>query len=652
MKKIAVFFISILLALGLFSCSDINGGEISYKQTTILSSSDSAFFLSVFSSERIFKSASAKTLLPSALDGSALNYYLFYINTLSSSNNAYEYYGKLSLQYNSSTTATAPLDLPSSVYTFALYATTENIDSPTINSVKNSACLLGFATADLNSVREISLRLSSSSLSSGGTANISLSSSWNFPSSWELSSGGNATVSIGIYDLATGEAVSLGGSNVNPHVLSYSAVGEISDKIHLSNYTFGNAEIPSGTYSFVVKFINYVTEKTFEYSDTIVILANQTTTASIDVPNVIDTEPLAPSDFAVGYTDPASDDLEYYLADFTWTDNANNETGFEIQIADISCGYSNIAGNSASLLIPDLSSDYNWEVSVSNAAYPSDNIATYDSDSYKDYISYYYEYFGTADYSPDTYSLIRNNKKAKFYFQLGKRYVARIRAVNDVGASEWAYAEFDGGACASINRYRISYSTKSGEVVSYASQNESGVVIDTPSDSDWQGWFVGEISDDTVYPLSGGTSEPYTGHENLILIGKYDDDDAPSEWAWADYDVVLYGLTDSAAAIDLSDLASSNNKCENGQKVGVSLSEVAGLDWIISSSAKDYDSITIKICSTRDSTTDIVSKTFDLSTKILQIPISDWQTGYYIATLYGEKDGVSYPFTVVIEVTE
>ena len=649
MKKFAVFLISIFLVFGLFSCSDF-GGEISYKNAPYVSSNRGVFYLSVYSSDEIFTSG-AKTLLPSALDGGSLSYYLFYIDTLSSSSNSdYSYYGKIDLTYSSSTEASCAVDFSASVYKFALFACLESIDSPSFATVKSAACLGAYSVADLQSLKTVSFRLSADALSAGGNVSVTLSSDWAFPSGWDFSQSGNAAVSVGIYDLTSGAAVSVGGSNMNPHYLSYST--EVSSAVHLDGYGFGNYDFAPGTYSFVVKFENSDTGKSFEYNDTILILANQTTYASVEIPNVISTVPASPTDFAISFTDPTSGNAEFYVADFAWADNANNETGFEIQIADISCGYSNIAGNSASLLIPDLSSDYNWEVSVSNAAYPSDNIATYDSDSYKDYISYYYEYFGTADYSPDTYSLIRNNKKAKFYFQLGKRYVARIRAVNDVGASEWAYAEFDGGACASINRYRISYSTKSGEVVSYASQNESGVVIDTPSDSDWQGWFVGEISDDTVYPLSGGTSEPYTGHENLILIGKYDDDDAPSEWAWADYDVVLYGLTDSAAAIDLSDLASSNNKCENGQKVGVSLSEVAGLDWIISSSAKDYDSITIKICSTRDSTTDIVSKTFDLSTKILQIPISDWQTGYYIATLYGEKDGVSYPFTVVIEVTE
>ena len=38
-----------------------------------------------------------------------------------------------------------------------------------------------------------------------------------------------------------------------------------------------------------------------------------------------------------------SDEL-LYLVDFTWDDEAINETGYEIQIADVSCGRSKLSG--------------------------------------------------------------------------------------------------------------------------------------------------------------------------------------------------------------------------------------------------------------------------------------------------------------------
>ncbi|WP_407427064.1 hypothetical protein [Treponema sp.] len=662
MKKIAIFLISIFLILGLLACSDINGGEISYKDITKIPGANIS--LSIYSADEIF-SSSAKTLLPSSLNGTSLNYYLFYINTATSTSTSdYSYYGKIDLTYSSSTLATAAVDFPASIYRFALFATEADFSAPNYSSVKNSACLVGYSTADLYSTKSVVFYLNSNSLSSGGSVDISLSSSWAFPSNWDLSDSSNAVVSIGIYDLATGNPVSIGGSNINPHYLSYSAAGEISNTIHLSNYTFGNAEITPGTYSFVVKFINYVTEKTFEYSDTIMILANQTTTAAIDVPNVINTEPLAPSDFSVAYTDPSDNDVEYYLADFSWSDNSNNETEFEIQIADISCGYSNIAGNSASLLIPDLSSDYNWELSTSNSAYSANNITTYDSDSYNEYINYYYTYFGTSDYDPESFSLIRNNTQAKFYFQLGNRYVARIRAVNDVGSSAWAYAVFGDGSCASINRYRISYSEENIVNVSYASQNESGVSVSTPENENWLGWYIGTVSyddegnltDTNKYPMTDGIScDGYTGHENLYLVGAYTTGSTTSGYEWEDYDVVLYGVTDSASAVYFDDLASSDNKCENGIVVAVSKSGAAGLKFILSADAmnRGYDKVTLNIACTRDLSTNIVSVLWDttLSQSIWQIPVSDWAVGCYFATFIAEKDGVSYRFLVVINLT-
>ena len=212
-----------------------------------------------------------------------------------------------------------------------------------------------------------------------------------------------------------------------------------------------------------------------------------------------------------------------------------------------------------------MSSDYDWEISVSNAAYPSENITTYDARGYNDYISYYYALFGTSDYDPDSFSLLRNNTAAKFYFKLGKRYVARIRAVNDIGASAWTYAVFDGGSCASINRYRIIYSTNAGATVRYASQSADGVPVDTPADSDWLGWYVGEISydsdgnltDGNKYPMTDGIScDGYTGHTSLYLVGAYTDDDSASEFAWADYDVALLGVKDGATTVEFAELSS------------------------------------------------------------------------------------------------
>ena len=617
--------------------------------------------------KKIFASSFLRTILPDSLDGTSLNYYLYYINTLSSSINKYSYYGKVNLSYTSETQATTTVNFEDSVYRFALFACENNYDNPEFAIAQNQACLCAYSIADLRSAKQVVFYLSSTSLSGKGFANVSLSSSWDFPDGWNFESApyGNSTVTVGIYDVKTGEAVGVNSpnSNVNPHLLSYSSTGEVSSRIHLSNYNFDGCSFDAGSYSFVVRFSNSDYGVNYEYSDLIQILPNQTSSATIDVPDVIELAPNAPGDFLVSITPPEDDKGQFYLADFTWADNANNEVGFEIEIADVSCNRSNLSGQGTVLYIPSVTNDAEWNSTLASTIYSGNTVKKFDSESYNDYILYYYNYFDSADYSPENFSLLRNNDKARFYFQLGKRYIARIRAVNDAGCSSWTYIDFSNTTFSnSVNLFKICYETDSGSQVVYLSQNDgSGVQVTTPDDDLWTAWYVSFISDDSKYPSTNAVCDLYTGHENLVLIGAYTKE-IDESYEWCDFDIILYGMDASFGTVYFNELTedSTGNKrtCSLGQYLDIDKNSVATLKWALSTdgslsateigAAVRYDSVVLDIKKI-STLSKIYTQTWNKDLLLMDTQISTWDPGYYLATFTGTKGIYTYSLEIVFK---
>ena len=663
MKKIAIFCLILIFSILSFSCENYaEDGEVYFKPN--YSGSKIEIDISSFNGSVIFRSTVAeRTVMPEVLDGSNLNYYLYYINTLSSSSDVYTFYDKISLVYSSPQLATASVDFDSSVYRFALYATETEFDTnsskPDIETVKNAACLVGYTMADLRTANKILFFLSENSLTTGGKVDITLNSTWRFNSDWEnWISNGLAYVSIGLYDIITGELARTGGVNLNPHILSYNS--EVSDFVHLSNYGFGDAEIAAGTYNLVVKFVNTNNGKVYEYSDAVIIMPNRISSETINVPDAIEKTPEPPSNFGVNYTSPINTKISSYLADFTWQDNSNNETGFEIEIADISCGHSNIDG--VTPMIPNVVDDGSWELEVSKASYGSDNVTSYNFQNYTQYISHYYEYFGNdSAYDPQAYSLLRNNTKARFFLQLGKRYLARIRSVNEAGESAWVYRIVGSNECASVNLYRIIYYTDTNPVIEYHSQLENGIPIIASSSATWKKWHVSSLYD-SLYPLQSDDSPcPYTGHENLTLVGEYEEvDDGSSVYDWQDGEVHVYGWApftsyDVYFSSYLSGRPGREDECENGQYLVISKADVTTLRWSLSESAwaKGYNSVLLTI---KNTATDIdMIQTFDSATNIWTSSIGEWINGYYLATFTATTSifsGHEFNFTVVLKLTD
>lgn len=674
MKKRATLLIVLLFSFMLLSCSNIVSGEVyvkpSYAKKIKLDVSYQRISSYIYDSSR--------TIAPEKISSGSLKYYLYYIDTLSSSSNRYSYYGKVSLNYNSTDYATADVDFVESVYRFALYACETDFDdstqTPEVSTVETSACLAGFTTADLRSADKIVFYLSESKLNSSGTVAIGINSDWTFSSDWQVYiAEGKASVSIGIYDVVSGSLVSSGGVNINPHILSYPS--EVSNSVHLTSYGFGGISIPAGTYSFVVKFTHDVYNLSYEYSELLLVFPNRVSVAEINLPDVIEQRPTSPSAFTVAYTQPVNATSSFYLADFTWNDESGNETNFEIQFADISSSRSNLNGcyEPEDLYLPSITDNESWESEVYRNIYPQ-AITTYDEKSYRNYISHYYNYFEqSSDYSPEFFSLLRNNTRARFYLELGKRYAARIRAVNDAGKSDWVYLPLDSNGHNPINLFRITYYKNESTETSYHTQTMGGTPISVSDTSTgWRRWHRttilynndGSSADTNVYPPKDNVLAPenYTGHENLILVGEYDGtENTPDEWAFLDGDIALYGLdsNENPVYFDFLDESSTGKKqlCRNGQYIEVKKSETPTLYWHLVSSEKNnsYSSVTLKLASTLDLDTPIYENVGIYPVNSWRTNVSSYANGYYIATFIAktnEHPDAEFEFTLVFKLSD
>lgn len=201
--------------------------------------------------------------------------------------------------------------------------------------------------------------------------------------------------------------------------------------------------VAPGTYNFVVYFKDLANNnKVYEYSDIIILLPNQTVTATVKVPDVIDYVPNTPKDLKVGYVKPDTSDIGTYDAVLSWTDNSVNESYFLIEIVDVS---RNAATISADIKTPPASGKESdptdsgnvasleaWDAATLNCV-ASDKL-TLDKDFYGDSMKKNWV----------AGSLQRNNTEIVVKLALGKPYVMRIAAVNDAGQSKtYAYATYD-----------------------------------------------------------------------------------------------------------------------------------------------------------------------------------------------------------------
>ena len=401
-------------------CADINTDAYVFQsENSILNSALKNVRFSVSSSASLLSVSSARTIAPAAYNANELNFYLGGKNIGTGENLPMQQVEFVAdKDSNSSGTIVAPLNSYNYLLVLlALPKTTSVSLTPRtyVASLTPYAVLAGNTTADLryNNDAEVNFYLSSEGLHGNGGYDIkfylsnwsSKSLSTNDPKNSGISVIDN--VSVGLYTLSGNSLVS--GTDIVKQSFA-------SAKSKETAFSYSNSEITAGTYDLCVTF-SY-DEKYFVYSDKIIILPYQTTSATIGIPDILQVVPDSPSNLKQGYILPENDETNYYKVAFSWEDNANTESGFELQLLDVS--------ELSSVTVESENNEATWQGKASRL------ITSYSTNFKK----------GNSNWFAGNFS--RNSTSAILYVPLGKRYLARIRSYNnDIGRSEWCYASSD-----------------------------------------------------------------------------------------------------------------------------------------------------------------------------------------------------------------
>lgn len=339
-----------------------------------------------------------------------------------------------------------------------------------------------------------------------------------------------------------------------------SASSKLTSNPDAANYVI--TSVPAGTYEFVVSFTK--NGKTYTTSEDVIILANEPTTGTFNVLDIIEKVPNAPTGFVATYQDPTTNlnDATYYNVALTWVaDEIKNENYFELETLEL---LDTCANTTAATTI---TTDAEWSSTI-NSTYQPANVRK---------VVWSNQSRATKVDNVDTTSLTwaeskecaiyeagdlkRNSEQVIMQLPLGSRYFARIRAVNDAGESAWTYLDLDGGTDGSplgykkftnkdyyINRFQVRYNLNGGEkkagdleLNKFYTYDGTGIEIpvaktsseDTtpdltiikgvaPNEDYWQKWTK---TDGTAYTDTSATpvtNPKYTGYKDLVLVANYD----------------------------------------------------------------------------------------------------------------------------------
>lgn len=538
-----------------------------------------------------FSNTSARTILPGSDSYKDMYFYLWGKNKITGQEIAVS-----KAEFNpttDSTTGTININqLASTSYELYLGATKTEITNNDINLIKQNLYYVGFATADLRYSTQVVFYLTPYAVSGYGSVSLKLYFPWSFP--------GYYNVLTGLYDLTTDAEIrqnyTTDSGVINPGTIRQLA-SLPSDAEHAESFEV--IKIKPGTYNFKVSFEGL--GKRYLWADTITILANRQTSATIAVPNIVENpEITAPSGFIAGYCLPSGSDAEnaeYYPVEFSWTDNSNNETHFELEMLDVtrldySIDVNNAKYNQNIARVLDASESLSNKNAGWQTLLGTNGVSrcTYSPDFYGDSNNPDFSSFCTAG------SLLVNNQFVVLSMNLGHRYLARLRAVNNVGQSDYVYLDLtnagsyslkDTGSgqsfatwpagSTSINLYRIKYFTNNGNFydsansrnvstiqlyefanqvsnsshqvmnpVNYRYDSSTGdsATLQNISGSLWTKW---QLSYPGGQDFDAGLL--YSGYDNINLFAYYDGTAASDITFEANSDLKIYGGTTEDAGV-------------------------------------------------------------------------------------------------------
>lgn len=468
MKKFTKILAMVLTAATFvfMSCSPISGGVVKdetgnlgpgEKLINFTADSDGLFTIPTS------VDSTARTITPEALDATALKFYLVYRDTVNSTNDSIE-----EITFNKDTSLTNITKgsftkaFTLSDYTFKLYAVPSSsvTDTPGVNDVESKASFVGTANADLRYNDKVTFHMKANSLSTGkGSIEITIKhiDDWEVPPQYVVSASlkniDNDTI---VYPTTSGTPL----------------VPRSDDPTKMGSKTFSGTNIAQGEYNLVVEYAYQpnaagTTTKAYEYSEKVIVLMNQKSKGTVEIPEILEKAPVAPDNFVLLYQDPKDSSKNNYNVKFEWKDKSKNEREFIIQLLKFD----------DNVVLPKLpTSDDEWNKAVTGSTYEEYDRLTFDA----------------AD-AKVAGSLNKGNTSIILTLPLEKRYAARICASNDAGKSAWAYVTWktpgdaDTGWTAfeadvtTINRFRINLNLNGGKFTAADGDGTAIEAANTPA---------------------------------------------------------------------------------------------------------------------------------------------------------------------------
>lgn len=527
-KSIFAFF-AICAAMIFASCSNIVDANVSSS-----SEDKNTLNIEVTNYDEVVTQASksanraSRTIIPDSFDSDGVDFYLYGTNTSGGT------FGPSKVDFKgnaeaaggtSKTVGTVSIPANSAVWEFTLVAVApQGATAPTDEAtLKNDAVLIGYSSMDMLNGDTAKFTLSPDGLTKAASVAMKLyNDGWTTPNGYKITAG--------IYKLTDGADATNkgdGSGDATAQVITSLGTSEPAD----ANYSL--ASMTPGTYLFKVIYTSDATKKSFVWSDVLIVLPGKPVDNKIAIPNIIGTAPKAPTAFKAGYVENSEDKyLGWYTTAFEWERGSKNENNFEIEVLEF---------NDAATVTPPADADAGWTTALT-----AGTSVTYDS-----------KFSSEANY--ESGSLLSGNTKAQLRLELGKRYFARIRAVNDAGGSAWTLValaaeptgtqKFTGST---INRYRLKYIMNGGtyyadktaadvgtggstaDIVSYHCEDSAtGTAIKTADGTagnpiikkntyTWSYWSKdGKSETASRYNEPGVAPENYKGYKNLNLYAMF-----------------------------------------------------------------------------------------------------------------------------------
>lgn len=527
-KSIFAFF-AICAAMIFASCSNIVDANVSSS-----SEDKNTLNIEVTNYDEVVTQASksanraSRTIIPDSFDSDGVDFYLYGTNTSGGT------FGPSKVDFKgnaeaaggtSKTVGTVSIPANSAVWEFTLVALATGAAAPTDETtLKNEAVLIGYSSMDMLNGDTAKFTLSPDGLTKEAEIAMKL-----YTDGWELPAG--FTAKAGIYLLTTGADAGADAAATEKEV-AFSAAS--IDETNAVDYAIDS--FAPGTYLFKVTFEKTGLPKKFYWSDVLVVLPGKTIENAVGIPNIIGEKPAAPTAFKAGYVEKSEDKFSgWYTTAFEWERGSKNENNFEIEVLEF---------NDADTVTPPTDADAGWTTALA-----AGSSVTYDS-----------KFSSEANY--ESGSLLSGNTKAQFRLELGKRYFARIRAVNDAGGSAWTLVKLADAPAVptgtkaftgtTINRYRLTYFMNGGtyyadkttadadtagtggstaDKVSYHCEDSAtgtpiikadGTPIIKKNTYTWSYWSKDATSETASrYNEPGVAPENYKGYKNLDLYAMF-----------------------------------------------------------------------------------------------------------------------------------